>query len=668
MHKKYGPIVRINPYELHIIDPEFYDELYSSNRKSDKYRWWTNLAGADGSSFSTVPHDLHRLRRGALNPFFSVRSVTQLEPLVRSKVEKLSARFGEIAQTGEVVRLDAAFMALTMDIICDYAFANDRKYLDEPDFKLIWKETIIGAFEGGAVGRQFPWMLPVMKRLPFDLPPEEKTLQRLCDEAEILTGAGSETTAQTLTRILFYLKTVAAMRSLALSLLAAASALLPVSSAASVASPKPSLPERPHVVPAPYNTGRDMPHSPPREKGRYCYVKPGCGEKRDDAPKILDAFKKCNDGGTVVFDKSYLIGSPLDLTFLKHIDVVITGSIEFNDDPYYWAENSFKFAFQNQSVFWKLGGEDINIYGDLSNDQSVIDGRGQAYWVAIQTNSSLLRPMLFSFEGVKGATMSHLRMRNPPNWFNLIANSTDVLISNMDLRAESTNGTKIANSDGWDTYRSDRVVIQDSYIINTDDCVSFKPNSTNVVIQNLDCTGSHGISVGSLGQYKGETDIVENLYIYNITMADASDAARIKVWPGIESSFQTLLNGGGGLGRVRNVTYDLFKNINNDRAITITQCYGQKNQTLCEEHPANLTITDITLKNIYGTTSAKLDPQAGTLVCSASDRCSNIRAENVTVTVPSGKPPVYECKNLDNNLLQINCTSGTDGERDNTNG
>ncbi|KAF5500515.1 Cytochrome P450 monooxygenase sdnE [Colletotrichum siamense] len=257
MHKKYGPIVRINPYELHIIDPEFYDELYSSNRKSDKYRWWTNLAGADGSSFSTVPHDLHRLRRGALNPFFSVRSVTQLEPLIRSKVEKLSARFGEIAQTGEVVRLDAAFMALTMDIICDYAFANDRKYLDEPDFKMIWKETIIGAFEGGAVGRQFPWMLPVMKRLPLsvvsamnpsvghllrwqagvkqqvepildgkdsqpgaasrtifhmlrdsDLPPEEKTLQRLCDEAEILTGAGSETTAQTLTRILFYLKYV----------------------------------------------------------------------------------------------------------------------------------------------------------------------------------------------------------------------------------------------------------------------------------------------------------------------------------------------------------------------------------------------------------------------------------------------------------------------------
>ncbi|TQN65799.1 Cytochrome P450 monooxygenase sdnE [Colletotrichum shisoi] len=252
MHRKYGPIVRINPYELHIVDPDFYDELYSPGHKSDKYRWWTNLAGADGSSFSTVPHDLHRLRRGALNPFFSARSIARLEPLIRGKVDRLSARFSGLVETGEVVRLDAAFMALTMDVICDYAFAHDRLYLDEPDFKLLWKETIIGAFEGGAAGRQFPWMLPVMKRLPLpltrfdpsldgtsddddddddddisgkqtdqssrttvfhalrdsDLPPAEKSLQRLCDEAEILTGAGSETTAQTLTRILFYLKHV----------------------------------------------------------------------------------------------------------------------------------------------------------------------------------------------------------------------------------------------------------------------------------------------------------------------------------------------------------------------------------------------------------------------------------------------------------------------------
>lgn len=245
---------------MHILDPDFYDELYVSTKRLDKYQWWTNLAGADGSSFATVPHDLHRLRRGVLNPFFSARSVARLEPLISSKISKLCARFDGFVESQEVVRLDAAFMALTMDVICDYAFARDRRYLDEPDFKLLWKQTIIGAFEGGALGRQFPWLLPLMKRLPLrvvsainpalghllrwqagvktqvkpildgvddislsgdrdassrtifhalrdsDLPASEKTLERLCDEGEILTGAGSETTAQTLTRILFYLR------------------------------------------------------------------------------------------------------------------------------------------------------------------------------------------------------------------------------------------------------------------------------------------------------------------------------------------------------------------------------------------------------------------------------------------------------------------------------
>ncbi|KND89070.1 Trichodiene oxygenase [Tolypocladium ophioglossoides CBS 100239] len=260
MHQKFGPCVRINPYEVHIVDPDFYDELYVSTKGLDKYKWWTNLAGAHGSSFATVPHDLHRLRRGVLKPFFSARSVTRLEPLINSKISKLCARFDGFVASQEVVRLDAAFMALTMDVICDYAFAHDRRYLDEPDFKLLWKQTIIGAFEGGALGRQFPWMLPLMKRLPLrvvsamnpalghllrwqagvktlvkpildgvddislsgdkdassrtifhtlrdsDLPASEKTLERLCDEGEILTGAGSETTAQTLTRLLFYLR------------------------------------------------------------------------------------------------------------------------------------------------------------------------------------------------------------------------------------------------------------------------------------------------------------------------------------------------------------------------------------------------------------------------------------------------------------------------------
>ena len=141
--------------------------------------------------------------------------------------------------------------------------------------------------------------------------------------------------------------------------------------------------------------------------------------------------------------------------------------------------------------------------------------------------------------------------------------------------------------DGWDLYRSDSIIIQNSVVSNDDDCVSFKPNSTNIVVQNMHCTNSHGISVGSLGQYVGEVDlagmypchhlslhtpfpcsrdisllrrqvadfITENLYIYNATMTTGGDAARIKVYGGnIPANNST--TSGGGTGLVRNVTYD----------------------------------------------------------------------------------------------------------------
>jgi galacturan 1,4-alpha-galacturonidase len=50
-----------------------------------------------------------------------------------------------------------------------------------------------------------------------------------------------------------------------------------------------------------------------------------------------------------------------------------------------------------------------------------------------------------------------------------------------------------------------------------------------MVVQNMYCDGSHGISVGSLGQYAGEFDIVENIYVYNISMYNAAVSSTLIV-------------------------------------------------------------------------------------------------------------------------------------------
>ena len=120
------------------------------------------------------------------------------------------------------------------------------------------------------------------------------------------------------------------------------------------------------------------------------------------------------------------------------------------------------------------------------------------------------------------------------------------------------------------------------------DCVSFKPNATNILVQNLSCNGTHGISVGSLGQYPERIDIVENILVRNVSMYNSSEGARIKVWPDAFNEKSANLKGGGGSGSVRNVTYDGMWLDNVDYGITITQCYGQDDEEECFKHPVSI--------------------------------------------------------------------------------
>ncbi|RKU40542.1 hypothetical protein DL546_002195 [Coniochaeta pulveracea] len=410
---------------------------------------------------------------------------------------------------------------------------------------------------------------------------------------------------------------------------------------------------RPVIQAHPLQPGKPHAISPRRDPAKTCFV-PSQGNGQDDSSSILSAFHTCNHGGTVVLDLNYTISNPLDLTFLDSVDVAISGTVNFAGDVYGWTEKTFKYAYQDSSAMWRFGGRDVNIYG---GGKGLINGNGQPWYDEFQKNSTLRRPILLVLDGLQGGSVTGLHMINSPNWFNLIANSSDIIVSSIDIKVWSTNSNPAKNTDGWDTYRSDSIVIQDSTINNGDDCVSFKPNSTNIVIQGLSCNGSHGISVGSLGQYIDEYDIVEHIYVYNISMTNASDGARIKVWPGNYTPFQPSLTGGGGSGHVKNVTYDGLYNYNNDWAIELTQCYGQKNQTVCDLYPSNMTIEDVTFKNMWGTTSKKYDPKVATLVCSSPDKCINIRTENITVKPPSGKTAQYVCVNMDNDLLNVNCVS-----------
>lgn len=114
LHKKYGPVIRINPEEVHVADPDFYDVIYTGpTQKRDKWAWFCNQFGIPDSAFASVKHDVHRMRRNALNPFFSKAKVRSLQPLIEEVAHNLISRFEGFKKSGDHFTLSLAYAALT---------------------------------------------------------------------------------------------------------------------------------------------------------------------------------------------------------------------------------------------------------------------------------------------------------------------------------------------------------------------------------------------------------------------------------------------------------------------------------------------------------------------------------------------------------------------------
>lgn len=178
---------------------------------------------------------------------------------------------------------------------------------------------------------------------------------------------------------------------------------------------------------------------------RTCVVDSHADGRTDDAEYIAAALADCNNGGHVVFPatQSYVINSPLDMTGLARVDIDIQGRIAFTDDIPHWLNNSFDLGFQNATSFFKLGGEDVNVYGG-----GTIDGQGQAWWDHYPKNKHDRRPVLFATVEMHGGSVSDLSLVNSPFWHNFVGNSSDVVFTDIRIHSVSNNENFEKNTDG----------------------------------------------------------------------------------------------------------------------------------------------------------------------------------------------------------------------------
>ncbi|KAF8909620.1 pectin lyase fold/virulence factor [Gymnopilus junonius] len=124
----------------------------------------------------------------------------------------------------------------------------------------------------------------------------------------------------------------------------------------------------------------------------------------------------------------------------------------------------------------------------------------------------------------------------------------------------------VPNTDGIDTFRSDRISLLNWDVTCGDDCLAIKGNSSNLVVRNITCRGGNGIAFGSLGQYVGLND-----YVTNVDMEDLR--VYFKSWDGSVNGAPPTGGGGAGGDHTGLVDNVVARNVQLDRVTNVVHLY-----------------------------------------------------------------------------------------------
>jgi cytochrome P450 len=156
LHDQYGPIVRINPQELHIRDPDMFEAVYARGTKRDRWYNAARMTGKTNDSFSTVGHDLHRRRKVANAPIMGRRMVGVKEGVLVGNAASLRANLRRAVEREEVLDLGVLFIGYSLDVAGAFFFGRD-----------IGAQRDLGlARKWYTVGRSMARMTPILKQFP----------------------------------------------------------------------------------------------------------------------------------------------------------------------------------------------------------------------------------------------------------------------------------------------------------------------------------------------------------------------------------------------------------------------------------------------------------------------------------------------------------------------
>ncbi|KAI0030388.1 polygalacturonase [Vararia minispora EC-137] len=365
-------------------------------------------------------------------------------------------------------------------------------------------------------------------------------------------------------------------------------------------------------------------------RGNVCTVVPE-PDGGDDAPSIITAFAQCATDAIVAFQNTtYHIESVMATHGLRNVTVDLRGTLLWGTDIAYWRNNSLALGYQNQSVAWDFGGEDVTFVG---HGFGTFDGNGQLWYDFTKGVSNLPgRPINFVLRNSTDFVMRGVRFVQSQFWTMAVFNASRVLMEDIFISSTSNSSQPARNTDGLDTFYTDNITLRNWTVHNGDDAVAPKANTSNMLLQDATFVGSVGFAIGSIGQYPGVYEFIENVTAERVSCTKCHQAAYVKTWTGKEVGVPPN-GGGGGLGHARNITFRDFVVANlTQQLASITQCTtfsgtaGDCNSSLFQ-------LSDVAWINMTGTVNTG---NLAVLQCSGAAPCQGITISDVGGVVMAG--------------------------------